>query len=96
MLGLSLVHAGILFGVVYATSLVVLFLVNRREFHRCPEKRERYQALPLGYKLACWFVVVPVFAGTLLRPELFLGGIVSYSLLEGLCVRWYRKAGLLS
>lgn len=84
-----------LFAAVYAVALLVLFVLNRREFKRCPEKGLRYRALPIRYKAACWFFVVPLFAGTLLQGPLFIPALVSFLLLEGACVRWYRKAGLL-
>jgi len=85
----------ILFAITYAAALMVLFLINVREFKRSPEKGRRYEALPLGYKLACWFFVVPLFAGTIIEGFLFIPALVSFALLEGACVRWYRKSGLL-
>ena len=85
----------VLFAIVYALSLVLLAAMNAREFRRRPEKGARYRALPIGYKLACWFVVVPLFAATILQGALFIAAIASFALLEGACVRWYRKAGLL-
>ena len=84
-----------LFAIVYAIALLVLALLNRREFKRCPEKGSRYRALPIRYKAACWFCVLPLFAGTILQGPLFVPALVSFALLEGACVRWYRKAGLL-
>ncbi|MEC4718004.1 hypothetical protein RY831_02470 [Noviherbaspirillum sp. CPCC 100848] len=92
---LSPIHQAILFAIVYFLSLIGVFLLNRREFKRAPEKGARYAALPLQYKLACWFVVVPLFAGTVLRPPLFFIAIVVFTILDAFCVRWYRKVGLL-
>jgi hypothetical protein len=86
----------VLFAIVYVLALGVLAAVNMREFKRNPEKGARYRALPIGYKLACWFVVVPLFAATILEGAVFIAAIASFALLEGACVRWYRKAGLLS
>lgn len=83
------------FLLVYALSLLGLRLMNRREFKRSPEKGARYRALPLGYKLACWFIVLPLFAAILLHAAWTIPALVAYMLLEGACVRWYRKAGLL-
>jgi len=84
-----------LFAAVYVVALLVLAVLNSREFKRCPEEGSRYRALPIRYKAACWFFVVPLFAGTILQGPLFIPALVSFSLLEVACVRWYRKAGLL-
>lgn len=92
---LPAIHQATLFAIVYAVSLAGVALLNRREFRRAPEKRTRYEALPITYKLACWFIVIPLFAGTVLAPALFIGAILAFAMLEALCVRWYRKAGLL-
>jgi hypothetical protein len=85
----------VLFAITYAAALLVLFLINIREFNRSPEKRERYGALPLAYKLACWLFVVLLFAGTVIEGFLFIPALVSFALLEAACVRWYRKSDLL-
>ena len=84
-----------LFVALYATVLATHALINWAEFRRRPEKRERYRALPWRYKFACWFLVAPQFAGTMIQGALFVPALVSYMLLEAACVRWYRKAGLL-
>lgn len=87
---------GALFAIVYVLSLLWLFLMNRREFKRCPEKGERYRALPIVYKLACWLIVMPLFSGIILEGIFSLiPAAIAFMVLEGLCVRWYRKAGLL-
>lgn len=86
---------GALFAIVYVLSLLGLFLMNRREFKRCPEKGERYQALPIVYKLACWLVVMPLFSGIIFEGFYLIPAAITFMVLEGLCVRWYRKAGLL-
>jgi hypothetical protein len=80
---------------VYVAALATAAFINKREFARCPEKGERYRALPLGYKLACWFVVIPLIAAAVLHGAFFLLAILSFALLEGACIRWYRKKGLL-
>jgi hypothetical protein len=85
----------LIFALTYAVTLGAVATMNSWEFKRRPEKRERYRALPIAYKLSCWFVVLPLFAGTLLEGMLFVPALVSFALLEGACVRWYRKAGLL-
>jgi hypothetical protein len=85
----------VLFSVTYGAALFALFLINVREFKRSPEKGKRYAALPLGYKLVCWLFVVPLFAGTIIEGFLFIPALVSFTLLEAACVRWYRKSGLL-
>jgi len=84
-----------LFLIVYVASLLGNGLMNRREFKRCPEKGARYKLLPFVYKLACWIVVLPLFAAVLLDAAWAIPAVVGYMLLEGACVRWYRKAGLL-
>ncbi|HEY0064938.1 MAG TPA: hypothetical protein VGC21_22660 [Telluria sp.] len=83
------------FFIVYGVALLALALLNRREFKRHPEKRARYMALPLGYKMACWLIVVPLFAGTVVVEGAFVVAIVSFFVLESACVRWYKKSGLL-
>lgn len=83
------------FLIVYALSMLGLWQMNLREFNRCPEKRMRYQSLPVVFKLGCWFIVMPLIAGTFLEGALFIPAIASFMLLEAACVRWYRKAGLL-
>lgn len=85
----------LLFAAAYLIALVASFITSRLEFKRSPEKRRRYRALPLGYKLACWFGVIPLFAGTAVNPALFLTAVVAFMALEAACVRWYRKAGWL-
>ena len=82
------------FAAFYAVALLILALLNKREFRRSPEKGLRYQALPIGYKAACWFIVTPLFAGTILHGVLFIPALISFAALEGACVRWYRKEGL--
>ncbi|MGN6227736.1 MAG: hypothetical protein ACTHNM_09890 [Dyella sp.] len=80
--------------VTYAAMLGVNAWINRREFGRCPEKGERYKALPLPYKLACWCGVIPLFVGSIFTSApLFLAAFLSFALLQGACVRWYEKNG---
>ena len=83
------------FALTYAVSLAAVAIMNTREFKRRPEKGERYKALPIGYKLSCWFFVVPLFAGTIVQGVLFIPAVISFVALEAACVRWYRKVGLL-
>lgn len=85
----------LIFAFAYAVALGVVATMNAWEFKRRPEKRARYRVLPIRYKLSCWFIVVPLFAGTLLEGMLFLPALAFFALLEVACVRWYRKAGLL-
>lgn len=84
------------FAIVYVLSLLGLLLLNRREFKRCPEKVERFHALPIGYKFAFWSIVMPFFAGIIFAGALLIPATIAFMLLEGLSVRWYRMAGLLS
>lgn len=82
--------------VIYALALAALALINRREFRRHPAKGQRYAALPIGYKLACWLGVVPLLvAAVLLHPALLIPAWLGFALLEMACVRWYKKADLL-
>lgn len=85
----------LIFVLAYAVAIGVVAAMNAWEFKRRPEKSKRYRALPIPYKLSCWFVVVPLFAGTLLEGMLFIPALASFALLESACVRWYRKAGFL-
>jgi hypothetical protein len=78
----------------YLAVLVLLKIMNKREFVRCPEKGERYNALPLRYKLSCWFVVTPLFiASVFVSGAIIFIAIATYVLLDIACVRWYRKNG---
>jgi len=80
----------------YVAILIFLFFLNSREFKRCPEKCERYRKLPVIYKSACWFAVVPLFVASIfIHPALGLLALLAFAVLEALCVRWYRKQGLL-
>ncbi len=85
----------VLFLIAYLAALTLHIIGNRAEFKRCPEKGARYEKLPLGFKLLCWFLVTPLFAGTLIEYALALPALISYVILEAACVRWYRKAGLM-
>jgi hypothetical protein len=87
--------SGVLFAGLYVVAALALFAINRREFRRSPEKAVRYKKLPLAYKLGCWFVVLPLFAGTVQMGWLLIPAVIGYGLLEAACVRWYRGAGLL-
>lgn len=79
----------------YVALLAVVLLLNRHEFARSPEKAERYRLLPIGYKLACWFGVIPLLVAALFVHGAFmLAALLSWALLEHACVRWYVKAGL--
>jgi hypothetical protein len=82
------------FFLAYAAAVIVMYLTNKSEFAEHPEKRARYEALPLGYKLACWLGVLPVLAGATYHEGFFGIALVSAILLESACKRWYRKAGL--
>ena len=79
---------------VYAVAMLLLAWMNRREFRRHADKAARYQALPLAYKLACPFGVLPLLAAVVFHEAFLALGLVCYFVLESACVRWYRKAGL--
>jgi hypothetical protein len=83
----------LIFSIGYILTVGLVAFLSRREFRRSPEKAQRYKALPMGYKLACWLGVAPQVAAMPIYPWLTISGIVSYALLEGACVRWYRKSG---
>lgn len=84
-------------GAMYAGILVLLWIMNRREFRRCPEKGERYRKLPLPYKMMCWCGVVPLFVASIFVDyAFFLLALVAFAAVEILCVRWYVKKGLWS
>lgn len=80
----------------YLAVLCLLFLLNQRDFQRCPEKGVRYRALPLTYKLGCWCGVVPAFvAAAFVSGAFFFVAFIGGVVLEGLCVRWYERNGFL-
>jgi hypothetical protein len=80
--------------VVYLLALLVNNWINRREFSRSPEKGNRYALLPIRYKFLCWFAVLPLFASVVFHPAFFIPAVLAFAFTEGLCVRWYRRAGL--
>ncbi|MEW6762951.1 MAG: hypothetical protein AB1437_19205 [Pseudomonadota bacterium] len=79
---------------VYAAVMLLHAWMRRREFRRHPEKAARYEALPLGYKLACRFAVMPLLAAGVFHEAWPVVGLVFFFVLESACLRWYRKAGL--
>lgn len=84
-----------IFLLVYGALLLLNAWDNRREFQRHPDKAQRYHALPLRYKLVCGLVVMPLLAATSFHGGFGFLGLVGLLCLEGACMRWYRKAGLL-
>jgi len=87
------VSNGVLFLITYVAVLSAYGVMNRVEFKRCPEKGERYKALPIGYKIICWFFIIPLFAATVIEGAFFIPALVSFVVIQEACVRWYRKAG---
>ena len=83
------------FGVMYAVILAIDWALSAREYKRSPEKAERYRKLPLRYKLTCRLVVAPLLAATVLHIGWALAGLAGVLILQGSCVRWYQKAGLI-
>lgn len=69
---------------------------DRHAFRRHPDKGRRYRRLPLRYKLACRLLVMPLCAGIVVHPAMALPAGFAWLMLEGACMRWYRRAGLLS
>ena len=91
-------------GIVYTFGIILLKFIDYREFKESPDKGNRYKALPLMYKLVCPLVIVPMSVGALFLPintgneaygALFLLALILFAILEGQCVKWYRKNGLL-
>ena len=81
-------------GLLYPTILAVVWLMNKREFARAPEKGARYRALPIGYKLVCWLGIIPLIAAGILQPALIVVAMIGFAILEAACIRWYRRHGL--
>ncbi|WP_153066280.1 hypothetical protein [Xanthomonas arboricola] len=80
----------------YFAILGLNAVLNKADFRRSPEKGERYKVLPLPYKWCCWFGVIPLCVGTIFwHGALFLPVLIVGAVLEGACIRWYQKAGLL-
>jgi hypothetical protein len=104
MLGSPLLVAGLT-----VTALAVwLALWWRRSREPQSEKRERWELLPLRFKLACWGVVTPLFVAAIVVPFLVPSrwgdalGLVAWFLalvgmivLEIRAVAWYKLQGLL-
>lgn len=95
MIDLLLGSKAVIFLAGYVLAAAVVALLNHREFKRCPEKGTRYKALPTRFKAMCLVGVLPLFAGSLVVWWLFVPAFVSAFLTEMLCIRWYKKAGLL-
>ena len=91
--------------IAYGAALGFVAFMHRRDFARNPDKGARYALLPLRFKLLCRLVVIPLFVAALVGPAfvqkysgwvsglLGLAALVGFALLEGACVRWYRKNG---
>ena len=78
----------------YGAILGLAALINRRDLSDSPEKRARYTALPLLYKLACWFGVIPLFVAVVFVHEaFFLAGGLAMVLVQRACVGWYQRNG---
>ena len=94
--------------VLYLISIVILLLINHFEFKRKPEKKERYLALPIFYKLMCPLIVIPLFIIGLIYPfshdgfikitsfiALQIAAIGSFAFTEAKCIQWYKENGYL-
>lgn len=82
-------------GVLYAVSVAVQIYSHRQDARNSPEKGRRYSALPIHYKALCYLGVLPLFAAIPFFPGSFFLGIVAFMGTEVLCIKWYRKNGLL-
>lgn len=93
--------------VVYVIAAATHAFMQKREFERDPAKARRYEVLPLHYKLACWFVVLPmivavplvflfVFGWPYLAAAANVLGLTAFAGLEIACVSVYRRHGLWS
>ena len=85
----------LLSGVLYIACVAVTVYLHKREASQSPEKGYRYLAVPIGYKALCYFGVLPLFAASFVFPALFVLALVAFMVTEILCVKWYRKKGLL-
>jgi hypothetical protein len=59
-----------IFSIGYVLTVGLVAFLNGRDFRRSPEKGQRYKALPLAYKLACWLGVAPQIAAMPIYPWL--------------------------
>jgi len=90
--------------------LVVGFVLLRRRssISSNPQKAARWRALPMRYKLCCWFGVTPLFLSSVLLPAVVPSKIAellafvalglacaSMVILEIRVIAWYRANGLL-
>lgn len=79
----------------YLACLALTAWMHRKDFRESPEKGERYRRLPIGYKLLCPVIVIPVLVSAIFwHPAMYLLGLVAFACVEGACVRWYRRHGL--
>jgi len=93
--------------IVYVVAGLVHALVQRRDLRRSPDKARKYAVLPVFYKLACWFLVLPtisalplvlwlVYDSPYLAVLAHVIGLIGFAALEISCVAVYRRRGLLS
>lgn len=85
----------LIFTATYAVAFIAYKFFESRDFKRNPNKKARYDLLPMRYKWLCSFFVIPMFSASVIYGLLFVPAIVSYALLEAAVVKWYRKAKLL-
>jgi|AZII01.1.fsa_nt_gi hypothetical protein len=93
--------------ILYVVAAAAHGLMQRRDFGRNPAKAQRYAVLPIRYKLACWFLVLPaiaalplvlwlVYESPFLAVLAHVGGLIGFAALEVACVSVYRRHGLLN
>lgn len=87
---------------IYIGLIVPYQLLSHIEHRKHSEKRQRYQALPLRFKMGCAFIAMPIFAtsiyGTLNGNEgLHFTWIIAVIIglwIERNAVIWYKENGL--
>ena len=89
----------------YVIQLIIVTLIQNKEFKRDSHKKQRYDVLPLHYKLACVLGVQPLGFPLVLAsfvifqsPTLALVSVflfpIAYITLDLASVNFYRKHGL--
>lgn len=80
-----------MFIICYGLVMLVYLGLNRLDFKRDPRKKLRYQSLPLGFKLVCYGIVLPLFAGAFFYWYLGIVAVVAYAWLEVRSSRWMQS-----
>lgn len=87
---------------IYIGLLAMYQLISYFEHRKYSEKKQRYHALPLRFKLACALIALPIFATSIYSAingyealqYVWIIAVVIALWIEQKAINWYRKNGL--